>query len=171
MQPRMSVSYVARRAGVAPSLLFNWRRRRLEGGLQAVQADEDDRRSTQAIIRSRPISPEMPAERLINRQRKANGKSQRQVCAGSCRRPSIDPELIRMLIVGYCFGIRSERRLCEEVDLNLAYRWFARSARRRRPGSFHLFEEPAWPFPRGIATLVAAPPFGLQRLHSRNFVV
>src|SRR5215471_1668228 len=40
-------------------------------------------------------------------------------------RPSIDPErLIRMLIVGYCFGIGSERRLCEEVHLNLAYRWF-----------------------------------------------
>ena len=40
-------------------------------------------------------------------------------------RPSIAPELqIRMLIVGYCFGIRSERRLCEEVHLNLAYRWF-----------------------------------------------
>src|SRR6201981_642375 len=39
-------------------------------------------------------------------------------------RPSIDPELlIRMLIVGYCFGIRSERRPCEEVHLNLAYRW------------------------------------------------
>ncbi len=42
-------------------------------------------------------------------------------------RPSIDPELmIRMLIVGYCCGIRSERRLCEEVHLNLAYRWFCR---------------------------------------------
>jgi transposase len=42
-------------------------------------------------------------------------------------RPSIDPELmIRMLIVGYCFGIRSERRLCEEVHLNLAYRWLRR---------------------------------------------
>jgi transposase len=40
-------------------------------------------------------------------------------------RPSIDPELMcRMLIVGYCFGIRSERRLCDEVHLNLAYRWF-----------------------------------------------
>src|ERR671912_2464686 len=40
-------------------------------------------------------------------------------------RPSIDPELIiRMLLVGYCLGIRSERRLCEEVHLNLAYRWF-----------------------------------------------
>ena len=37
------------------------------------------------------------------------------------------PELmIRMLIVGYCFGIRSERRLCEEVDLNVGYRWFCR---------------------------------------------
>ena len=42
-------------------------------------------------------------------------------------RPSIDPELmIRMLIVGYCFGIRSERRLCEEVHLNLAY-WVVNS--------------------------------------------
>lgn len=42
-------------------------------------------------------------------------------------RPSVDPELmIRMLLIGYCFGIRSERRLCEEVHLNLAYRWFCR---------------------------------------------
>ena len=40
-------------------------------------------------------------------------------------RPSIDPELmIRMLIVGYVFAIRSERALCREVQLNLAYRWF-----------------------------------------------
>lgn len=42
-------------------------------------------------------------------------------------RPSIDPELMmRMLIIGYCFGLRSERRLCEEVRVNLAYRWFCR---------------------------------------------
>jgi len=42
-------------------------------------------------------------------------------------RPSIDPELmIRMLLIGYVMGIRSERRLCEEVHLNLAYRWFCR---------------------------------------------
>ena len=41
--------------------------------------------------------------------------------------PSIDPELmIRMLLVGYCHSIRSERRLCQEVELNLAYRWFCR---------------------------------------------
>jgi len=42
-------------------------------------------------------------------------------------RPSVDPELmICMLLIGYCFGICSERRLCEEVHLNLAYRWFCR---------------------------------------------
>src|SRR6476620_3885484 len=42
-------------------------------------------------------------------------------------RPSIDPELlIRMLIVGYCYGLRFERRLYEEVELHLAYRWFCR---------------------------------------------
>jgi len=40
-------------------------------------------------------------------------------------RPSIDPELmIRMLIVGYAFAIRSERMLCREVKVNMAYRWF-----------------------------------------------
>ena len=42
-------------------------------------------------------------------------------------RPSIDPELmIRMLLVGYLYGIRSETSLCQEVHLNLAYRWFCR---------------------------------------------
>src|SRR3974390_350972 len=41
--------------------------------------------------------------------------------------PAVDPELmIRMLIVGYCYGIRHERRLCEEVRLHLAYRWFCK---------------------------------------------
>ena len=42
-------------------------------------------------------------------------------------RPLIDPELmLRMLLVGYAYGIRSERQLCNEVHLNLAYRWFCR---------------------------------------------
>src|SRR5471032_1400361 len=42
-------------------------------------------------------------------------------------RPSVDPELMmRMLLVGYCYGIRSERRLCQEVVLHLAYRWFCK---------------------------------------------
>ncbi len=39
--------------------------------------------------------------------------------------PSVDPELmIRMLLLGYCYSIRSDRRLCQEVDMNFAYRWF-----------------------------------------------
>ena len=78
-------------------------------------------------------------------------------------RPSIDPELlIRMLLVGYCLGIRSERRLCEEVHLNLAYRWFCRlgldgdvpdhsTVSKARHGRFRdsdllrlLFEETVW---------------------------
>jgi transposase len=42
-------------------------------------------------------------------------------------RPSVDPELmIRMLIVGYCYALRSERKLTQEVELHLAYRWFCR---------------------------------------------
>ena len=42
-------------------------------------------------------------------------------------RPSVCPELmIRMLLVGYCYSIRSERQLCQEVEFNLAYRWFCR---------------------------------------------
>src|ERR1700677_4322953 len=57
------------------------------------------------------------------------GELRRELAAfySTIGRPSIDPELmIRMLVIGYCFGIRSERRLCEEVHLNLAYRWFCR---------------------------------------------
>jgi hypothetical protein len=64
--------------------------------------------------------------------------------AGRFRRPEVNPQgylgrhvyflrddidgldMMRMLIIGYCFGIRSERRLCEEVHLDLAYRWFCR---------------------------------------------
>jgi transposase len=43
----------------------------------------------------------------------------------SIGRPSIDPELmIRMLVVGYVFAIRSERLICREVQVNFAYRWF-----------------------------------------------
>ncbi len=42
-------------------------------------------------------------------------------------RPSIDPELmIRMLVVGYVFAIRSERLICRGVQVNLAYRWFCK---------------------------------------------
>ena len=59
-------------------------------------------------------------------------------------RPSVDPELmIRMLIVGYCYGLRSERRLTQEVELHLAYRWFCRTrSRRQGSSSLDFFGEP-----------------------------
>ncbi len=65
-------------------------------------------------------------------------------------RPSIDPELmIRMLIVGYCYGIRFERRLCQEVELHLAYRWFCRPRSRRQSArSLDILGQSAWPLPR-----------------------
>jgi transposase len=45
----------------------------------------------------------------------------------STGRPSIDPEvLLRLLLVGYLYGITSERRLLDEVRMHLAYRWFTR---------------------------------------------
>jgi transposase len=48
-------------------------------------------------------------------------------CDSEIGRSSVDPELmIRMLIMGYCYGLRSERKLTQEVKLHLAYRWFCR---------------------------------------------
>ena len=65
-------------------------------------------------------------------------------------RPSIDPELlIRMLIVGYCYGIRSERQLCQEVELHLAYRWFCRLGLEDPVSrSFDVLGEPSRSLPR-----------------------
>jgi transposase len=83
-------------------------------------------------------------------------------------RPSVDPELmIRMLIIGYCFGIRSERRLCEEVHLNLAYRWFCRlgldnpvpehsTFSKNRHGRFRASGTFRWLFEEVVARCMAA---------------
>jgi transposase len=83
-------------------------------------------------------------------------------------RPSVDPELmIRMLIIGYCLGIRSERRLCEEVKLNLAYRWFCRLSiedpvpdhstfSKNRHGRFHEAETLRFVFERVLQSCIDA---------------
>ena len=75
----------------------------------------------------------IPADHLLRRINAfatavlADLREQLQPFYSDIGRPSIDPELmIRMLIVGYCYGIRCERRLCQEVELHLAYRWFCR---------------------------------------------
>ena len=86
-------------------------------------------------------------------------------------RPSVDPELmVRMLLVGYCSGIRSDRRLCEEVHLNLAYRWFCRlgfedkvpdhsSFSKNRQGRFRESD---------VFRHVSAEPAGRSALHHRK---
>ncbi len=52
-------------------------------------------------------------------------------CYSHTGRPSIDPELMmRMLIIGYVFAVRSERQLCSEVQVNLAYRWCQRRSKK-----------------------------------------
>jgi transposase len=64
-------------------------------------------------------------------------------------RPSVDPELMmRMLLVGYIMGIRSERRLCDEVHLNLAYRWFCKlDLTDPIPDHSTFFQKQTWSFP------------------------
>jgi len=71
-------------------------------------------------------------------------------------RPSVDPELmIRMLVIGYCYGIRTERRLTQEVELHLAYRWLCKLGHASR-----IFVETARAIPHVPAirvTVLAAP--------------
>ena len=77
------------------------------------------------------LDDHVPAEHLLRRIDRflelERVRSELRSFYSTIGRPSIDPELMmRMLIVGYCIGIRSERRLCEEVHLNLPYRLFCR---------------------------------------------
>ena len=79
------------------------------------------------------LEQRIPASHLLRRinpivsQILADMRENLEVFYSDIGRPSIDPELmLRMLIVAYCYGIRFERRLCEEVALHLAYRWFCR---------------------------------------------
>ena len=92
-------------------------------------------------------------------------------------RPSVDPELmIRMLLVAYCYGIRHERRLCQEVALHLAYRWFCKldlddkvphhsTFSVNRLGRFRESEILRHIFERVVATCMAAGQADRQQLH------
>lgn len=61
--------------------------------------------------------------------------------------------MIRMLIIGHCYGIRSERRLCEKVQLNLVYRWFCRLGLQDPIPSIQVSPK------TGMAAFVTAMPF------------
>jgi transposase len=65
-------------------------------------------------------------------------------------RPSVDPELmIPMLVVGYVFAIRSERLICREVQVNLAYRWFCKLGIEDAIPDHSAFSRPQRALPRG----------------------
>ncbi len=81
----------------------------------------------EALFYEFSLERHVPAEHLLRVVDLSSLRAHLRPFYSEIGRPSIDPELmIRMLIIGYCFGIRSERRLCDEVHLNLAYRWFCR---------------------------------------------
>jgi hypothetical protein len=65
--------------------------------------------------------------------------------------------MIRMLLIGYCYSIRSERRLCDEVRFNLAYRWFC-----------GLGLEAAVPRPSRLAELSGSELTGFERMDAEN---
>jgi transposase len=60
-------------------------------------------------------------------------------------RPSIDPELLlRILLIGYLYGITSERKLVEELRMHLAWNWFTGLGFDQGPASLHVLEKSAW---------------------------
>jgi transposase len=72
----------------------------------------------------------VPADHLLRRVDRAldlaGVRAELAACYSRIGRPSVDPELLlRLLLVGYLYGVTSERRLVEEVRVNVAYRWFA----------------------------------------------
>lgn len=106
--------------------LLNWNEKHSEGRFPMFRTNA-----------SREFQPEMvniedlvPQDHLL---RKINETIDFSFIADKCRplycedngRPCIDPVMLfKMLLVGYLFGIRSERRLIEEIQVNIAYRWF-----------------------------------------------
>ena len=77
-------------------------------------------------VRMNEIIPENHLLRLIDKHIKFNFiRDKVKHLYSHTGRPSIDPEiLLRMLLIGYLYGIISERRLCEEVKMHIGYRWF-----------------------------------------------
>jgi transposase len=85
---------------------------------------------TSAAAAREDLEALVPPEHLLRRVDRAldlaGVRGELAACYSRIGRPSVDPEvLLRLLLVGYLYGITSERRLVEEVRVNIAYRWFA----------------------------------------------
>ena len=90
MQPGSSVSAVARRHGIAPSQLLGWKRRMLEGGLQAVAADEDVVGASQVRDLARRVRD---LERLLGRKTMENEILREALAKVRAKKPTLRPLL------------------------------------------------------------------------------
>ena len=86
MQPGMSVSYVARRYGISPSLLFSWKRRMLEGGFEAVRADEEVVGASRVKELERRVRD---LERLLGRKTMENELLREALDAARAKKPML----------------------------------------------------------------------------------
>jgi transposase len=117
------LAFGLRRDGAADSIILD------ESGAHAMMGEQ--RTMQEALFYGFSLERHVPSDHLLRKIDRfvdlTEVRAHLEPYYSEVGRPSIDPELMmRMLIVGYCFGVRSERRLCDEVHLNLAYRWFCR---------------------------------------------
>ena len=99
MQPGMSISYVARRHGLSPSLVFRWRRLMSEGGREAVRADDEvvpaaELRRLEERVRDleRLLGRKTMRTRSSRRRSSWHGQKNRSCCRALCRRTVPDED-------------------------------------------------------------------------------
>src|SRR5258708_11086046 len=106
----------------SPSLRVGWR----QGGRPTMMGQQSQKESLFYYFR---LEDQIPETHLLRRSDRwvdfSFGRARLTRFYSLTGRPSIDPEvLLRLLLVGYLYGITSERRLLDEVRMHLAYRWF-----------------------------------------------
>ena len=118
------------------------------GGLLLMMGHHPRAESLFYYFRLEDQVPENHLLRLIDRHVNLEFiRAQLKDAYSDAGRPSIDPELLlRMLLVGYLYGVTSERKLVEELRRHLAWRWFTGlGLRSGDSASLYVFQEPAWP--------------------------
>ena len=116
------------------------------GGLLIMMGQHDRSEALFYYFRLEDQVPETHLLRLIEKHISfAFVREQLKESYSETGRPSIDPELLlRILLIGYLYGITSERKLVEELRMHLAWRWFTGlGLRSGDSASLHVLEEPA----------------------------
>jgi transposase len=120
------------------------------GGLLLMMGNHSRSESLFYYFRLEDQVPENQLLRLIDRHVDFEFiRTKLKDCYSDAGRPSIDPELLlRTLLVGYLYGVTSERKLVEELRMHLAWRWFTGLGFDQEiPHHSTFFQEPAWTIP------------------------